>query len=282
MSCETSRRSTRRRRSSGGPRRCRWPSRPPASRACSITRASAPWRAWRRADGDPHRAVDGRDDDARGRSRPPLPTCQVVPALHVARPRRERRADRARAGRRLPRARAHGRRRRWRARACATSTTASSSPRARRCARWATWRCTRPGGRTCSPPSRCASPRSKSPPTTVARVASLFDAALTPDDVTWLRGLWDGPLVVKGILTADDARLVGRPRRRRRGRLQPRLAPARPLAHAAGGAAGDRRGGRRPRRGLPGLGDPHAAPTSSPRWPWAPARASSPARTATG
>jgi L-lactate dehydrogenase (cytochrome) len=48
----------------------------------------------------------------------------------------------------------------------------------------------------------------KAPPTTVARVATLFDAALTPDDVTWLRGLWSGPLVVKGILTADDARLA--------------------------------------------------------------------------
>jgi L-lactate dehydrogenase (cytochrome) len=48
----------------------------------------------------------------------------------------------------------------------------------------------------------------KTPPTTVARVASLFDANLSPDDVAWLRGLWDGPLVVKGILTADDARLA--------------------------------------------------------------------------
>jgi L-lactate dehydrogenase (cytochrome) len=48
----------------------------------------------------------------------------------------------------------------------------------------------------------------KAPPTTVARVASLFDANLSPDDVTWLRGLWNGPLVVKGILTADDARLA--------------------------------------------------------------------------
>ena len=48
----------------------------------------------------------------------------------------------------------------------------------------------------------------KTPPTTVARVASLFDANLSPDDVAWLRGLWDGPLVIKGILTADDARLA--------------------------------------------------------------------------
>jgi L-lactate dehydrogenase (cytochrome) len=48
----------------------------------------------------------------------------------------------------------------------------------------------------------------KAPPTTIARVASLFDAALTPDTLTWLRELWRGPLVVKGILTADDARRV--------------------------------------------------------------------------
>jgi L-lactate dehydrogenase (cytochrome) len=57
-----------------------------------------------------------------------------------------------------------------------------------------------------TPPLRFAS--LKAPPTTVARVARLFDAALTPDDVTWLRGLWNGPLVIKGILTADDARLA--------------------------------------------------------------------------
>jgi L-lactate dehydrogenase (cytochrome) len=47
-----------------------------------------------------------------------------------------------------------------------------------------------------------------SAPTTIARSADLFDAALTPADVTWLRELWSGPLVVKGILTADDARRV--------------------------------------------------------------------------
>jgi L-lactate dehydrogenase (cytochrome) len=43
-------------------------------------------------------------------------------------------------------------------------------------------------------------------PDTVARVADeLFDAALTIGDLEWLRGLWRGPLVVKGILTVDDA-----------------------------------------------------------------------------
>jgi L-lactate dehydrogenase (cytochrome) len=45
--------------------------------------------------------------------------------------------------------------------------------------------------------------------TTVARVADrLFDPALTTADLEWLRDLWDGPLVVKGILTAQDARRV--------------------------------------------------------------------------
>jgi L-lactate dehydrogenase (cytochrome) len=48
----------------------------------------------------------------------------------------------------------------------------------------------------------------KAPPTTVARVASLFDAALNDADIGWLRELWDGPLVVKGVLTAEDARRV--------------------------------------------------------------------------
>jgi L-lactate dehydrogenase (cytochrome) len=45
--------------------------------------------------------------------------------------------------------------------------------------------------------------------TTVARVADrLFDPALTMADLAWLRELWDGPVVVKGILTPEDARRV--------------------------------------------------------------------------
>jgi L-lactate dehydrogenase (cytochrome) len=48
----------------------------------------------------------------------------------------------------------------------------------------------------------------KAPPTTIARVASLFDAALTPETLTWLREMWRGPLVVKGVLTAEGARRV--------------------------------------------------------------------------
>ena len=38
----------------------------------------------------------------------------------------------------------------------------------------------------------------ESPPTTVARVANLFEAALSPGVVTWLREVWNGPLVIKG------------------------------------------------------------------------------------
>jgi L-lactate dehydrogenase (cytochrome) len=37
-------------------------------------------------------------------------------------------------------------------------------------------------------------------------VDAQFDASVTWRDVEWLRSLWDGPLIVKGILDADDAR----------------------------------------------------------------------------
>jgi len=37
---------------------------------------------------------------------------------------------------------------------------------------------------------------------------TLFDPSMTLDDLAWLRGLWDGPLVVKGITSVADARRV--------------------------------------------------------------------------
>jgi L-lactate dehydrogenase (cytochrome) len=44
---------------------------------------------------------------------------------------------------------------------------------------------------------------------TVAELVSrLFDPAVTIADLDWLRSIWDGPLVVKGILNAADARAV--------------------------------------------------------------------------
>jgi L-lactate dehydrogenase (cytochrome) len=37
---------------------------------------------------------------------------------------------------------------------------------------------------------------------------SLFDPAMTLDDLAWIRSVWSGPLVVKGIQTVQDARRV--------------------------------------------------------------------------
>jgi L-lactate dehydrogenase (cytochrome) len=39
-------------------------------------------------------------------------------------------------------------------------------------------------------------------------VNSLFDATLTWSDLDWLRGLWSGPLVVKGVMSPRDAALA--------------------------------------------------------------------------
>ncbi|WBQ08089.1 alpha-hydroxy acid oxidase [Kribbella sp. CA-293567] len=44
---------------------------------------------------------------------------------------------------------------------------------------------------------------------TVAELLNqLFDPTMTIDDLTWLRSIWDGPLIIKGIQTVDDARRV--------------------------------------------------------------------------
>ena len=39
-------------------------------------------------------------------------------------------------------------------------------------------------------------------------IAQMFDPALTMRDLAWLREIWTGPLVVKGITTVEDARAV--------------------------------------------------------------------------
>ncbi|MDX6283363.1 MAG: hypothetical protein QOH03_4434, partial [Kribbellaceae bacterium] len=36
----------------------------------------------------------------------------------------------------------------------------------------------------------------------------LFDPTMTIDDLNWLRSIWDGPLIIKGIQTVEDARRV--------------------------------------------------------------------------
>ena len=77
-----------------------------------------------------------------------------------------------------------------------------------------------------------------------------LDRGLTWADLAAIRR-WTGlPLSLKGILTAEDARLavehgVGRDRR-----LEPRRAPARSGGRHGRCARGDRRGGRRPDGGL--------------------------------
>ena len=38
--------------------------------------------------------------------------------------------------------------------------------------------------------------------------AKQFDPTLTWDDVAWIKEAWDGPLVIKGIMTPEDARLA--------------------------------------------------------------------------
>lgn len=39
-------------------------------------------------------------------------------------------------------------------------------------------------------------------------IDQLFDPTMTLADLEWLRSCWDGPLIIKGIQTLDDARLV--------------------------------------------------------------------------
>jgi L-lactate dehydrogenase (cytochrome) len=39
-------------------------------------------------------------------------------------------------------------------------------------------------------------------------VNSQFDATLSWKDVEWVRGLWNGPLIIKGILDVDDAKIA--------------------------------------------------------------------------
>jgi len=46
----------------------------------------------------------------------------------------------------------------------------------------------------------------KGPMELVDVTAALARAAVSWDDLKWIRGLWPGPIVIKGVLTGDDAR----------------------------------------------------------------------------
>ena len=85
--------------------------------------------------------------------------------------------------------------------------------------------------------------------TAAAMMLSTFpNLALTWDDLRWLREQTTLPLLVKGVLTAEDARARGRRRGRRRHRLESRRPPGRRLGRLA----------RRARRGARGRGRPAA------------------------
>ena len=204
------------------PRPAHRPARP--VRAVGLPAAVAP---RRRAGGGPRVAPRRHDDGpqhelqllARGgrrdRARP------VVPALLVHRRGRDARHDRARRGRRATR---------------------------RSCSRWTR----RPGSGAkarCATRSKC---RTGSSPANVPDRPLTIASNLTWRSLEWLRGISPGmKLVLKGILTAEDAQARGRPRRRRGDRVEPRRTNARlgdPVARRA--ARGGRRG-RRPDRGLP-------------------------------
>ena len=129
-----------------------------------------------------------------------------------------------------------------------------------------TARCTRTGGSTCSPPSRCGSPAWTSTDGTVAELINrVFDPALTMADVEWLRGHLAGQADDQGH-PERRGRPAGRGRRRRRGAaVQPRRPPARPRPGArwSWSSRWCRRSATGPRcSSTPGS---RTAPTSSPR-----------------
>jgi L-lactate dehydrogenase (cytochrome) len=105
-------------------------------------------------------------------------------------------------------------------------------------------------------------------------VESMFDGSLVWDDLAWIRAAWDGPLVLKGIVSPDDARAA--------------------VDHGVQAVVVSNHGGRQLDHApaaldalpdvLAAVGDQievlfdsecAAAPTSSPPWPSAPERCSS-------
>ena len=72
-------------------------------------------------------------------------------------------------------------------------------------------------------------------------VASQFDTTLNWKDVDWIRSIWPGKLIIKGILDVEDAEEAVKDRRAGAGGLQPWRPPARWRALVDRGAAGDRR-----------------------------------------
>ena len=102
------------------------------------------------------------------------------------------------------------------------------------------------------------------------RMASLLDPSASWADVAWLRGLWRGPLLLKGVLHPDEAR-------RAVAEGIDGIIVSNHGGRQLDGAAGDDRGFARHRGGGRGAGSPccstaasAAAWTSPGRWRWAP------------
>ena len=74
--------------------------------------------------------------------------------------------------------------------------------------------------------------------------ASQFDPSLSWNDIDWIRSIWPGKLILKGILDVEDAEDCRQGRRASAGGLQPRRPSARRRAVLDRGVAGDRRCGR--------------------------------------
>ena len=72
-------------------------------------------------------------------------------------------------------------------------------------------------------------------------IATQFDTTLNWKDVEWIRSIWPGKLILKGILDVEDAEEAAEDRRAGDGGLQPWRPPARRRAVVDRGAAGDRR-----------------------------------------
>ena len=77
-----------------------------------------------------------------------------------------------------------------------------------------------------------------------------FDPGLSWADVDWMRSVWNGPIVLKGIQTVADAEIAVRARGRGDRPVQPRRPPARRRAVADQPRRPRRRRGRRRDRGV--------------------------------
>ena len=86
--------------------------------------------------------------------------------------------------------------------------------------------------------------------------AALAQSMVSWDDFTWIRDAWQGPIVAKGVHTADDARQRDRSRRRGRGGVESRRTPTRRRRSDAARVARSARRGRWKCRGADGWRHP--------------------------